>query len=380
MASFLPLTFTQMVGLQYARAQAVAGRTLDSRVGATLRSLFEGQAAVTTWVQVLLLQVRDRSRLVTSSGLDVDTFVGDFALGRLPAIGAAGTVTLGRLSATGSAVVPVGGSVGAATDLVADFTITADVGHPAYDATVNAGGGGYVLQQNTYTVDVPVHATTPGLSGNVGTGVITLQRSAMPGIDTVTNSLPLTGGEDAESDESIKARFPLYIASLSKATRIAIEAAISAVQQGLTFSVEENEDEQGAFRPGHFVVVVDDGTGTPPPALLARVYAAVDAVRALTVTFSVRPPVVLAANISLSISVGPGGSKPALVAAVQSALTAYVRGLSVGSPLPFSRISAIAYAVDPSITNVSGTSLNGSIADLVPSLLQVVKPSVIVVS
>jgi uncharacterized phage protein gp47/JayE len=65
------------------------------------------------------------------------------------------------------------------------------------DATIPAGG----------TVDVPVQAVEPGASGNVAAGAIQLLVSPLPGVASVTNAQPTSGGLDQESDASLLARY-----------------------------------------------------------------------------------------------------------------------------------------------------------------------------
>ena len=54
---------------------------------------------------------------------------------------------------------------------------------------------------------------------------------------------------------------------------------------------------------GSFVVTVDDGSGSPSTALLSTVQTAIDAVRPVGSIFSVQPPTVLTADVSLTITV-----------------------------------------------------------------------------
>jgi uncharacterized phage protein gp47/JayE len=98
-----------------------------------------------------------------------------------------------------------------------------------------------------------VEDLTAGAAGNVQPGTISLIASAIPGIDTVTNALAFTNGENAETDAAFRARFQLYIAGLSKATSAAVDSAVAAVQDGITYVVLENQSTTGAYQPGNFV-------------------------------------------------------------------------------------------------------------------------------
>ena len=91
---------------------------------------------------------------------------------------------------------------------------------------------------------------------------------------------------DAEFDGAFRARFRNFINSRSRATPLAIAYAISSIQQGLSHTVQENQDPSGETRMGCFVVTVDDGSGTPSTPLLSTVQAAVDAVRPIGSVFT----------------------------------------------------------------------------------------------
>ena len=145
---------------------------------------------------------------------------------------------------------------------------------------------------------------------------ITLLASALPGIDSVNNASAFQNGLDAESDDAFRSRFRNFIASRSRATPIAVGYAISSIQQGLNYTIQENIDPSGQSLMGSFVVTVDDGSGSPSTALLATVQAAIDAVRPVGSIFSVQPPTVLTVDVSLTITVPAGTTKAPVQALV----------------------------------------------------------------
>ncbi len=341
--------FSSLVANMAASTQGACANLLDVTVGSVLRALLESSASVALWLQYLILQVLSMTRLATSSGADVDSWVADFGLSRLPPIPAIGTVVLTSLSPMAqSATVPSGALVKTA-DGSQSFTVT---------------GGPYVRPQGTASVTVSVTAVTAGIAGNVQEGSISILGTAISGIDTVTNLLPLSGGAAAETDQALKARFVTYLNTRSQATEQAVVNAISSVQQGLSFTIRENTTVAGVALPGHFAVVVDDGSGSPPASLLASVYAAIDQIRPVGSTFSVDPPVLLEAAVALSIAT----ANPALLvqtkSAVSVAISSYVDGLSIGQTLRFSRLAGLAYDATPDVVNVMSVTLNGGSSDL----------------
>jgi uncharacterized phage protein gp47/JayE len=223
------------------------------------------------------------------------------------------------------------------------------------------------------SVTVPVAATVAGSAGNVLAGTISLITSALPGIDTATNALALTGGLDAETDASFRLRFQSFINSRTRATVQAVSYAATSIQQGVNCTVQENTDGNGDYMPGKFVVTADDGSGSPPAALLTSIQAAVEAVRPVGSIFAVSGPTVLPADISLSLAIAPGSNSATAVAAVNLAITTFVNTLPVGSSLPFTRLAQIAYDASPAVTNVTGLTLQGGTADLTAAPATVIK-------
>lgn len=364
MANLPTQNFTSLVTNAAATVQASCSSLIDLAVGSVLRALLEAVAGLAIWLQYLILQVLALTRLGTSAGADVDSWVADFGLTRLPATFATGSVTMFSLSpGSQSATVPIGALVRTASASLT-FAVTLDLTNPAYSATA----GGYVRQAGVTSITVPVQCTTGGTAGNVSAGAINLLGTAISGIDTVTNPAALTDASDGETDAALRARFVTFINSRSDATLLAVENAVSSVQTGLLYQVAQNVDTTGVYEPGNIVVVVDDGSGDPPASLLSAVYAAVDVVRPIATSLDVIGPTVLLANVAMTLAVTSGTSLASVEAAVQTAITAYIDSLDVGASMSYSRLIQIAYATSPAVTNVSGITLNGGVVDLVVPL------------
>jgi len=229
--------FSTLVENMAASVQGAAQSLLDLTVGSVLRAILEANASLALWLQWLIVQVLATTRLATSSGADCDSFGADFGFARLPAVAATGFVTLARFSPSVAAVVPEGSDVATAANGQV-YTVVADPTNAAYSAAL----GGYVLAAGVASVTVPVVATVAGAAGNVQPGAISLITSAIAGVDSVTNALVLAGGADAESDAAFRARFGNYLASLARATNLAVGAAVAAIQQGLSYVISENID------------------------------------------------------------------------------------------------------------------------------------------
>jgi uncharacterized phage protein gp47/JayE len=360
--------FSTLVEQTAAAVQGSAAQLLDFTTGSVLRAILEANASLALWLQWLILLVLQTTRLATSSGSDVDSFGADFGMTRLAAVAGQGSVTFSRYTPTMAGLIPTGTTL-TTSDNTTQFTVGTDSTNPAWSASQN----GYLLGVGVASVTVPVTATVAGSAGNVLAGTISLITSALPGIDTATNALALSGGLDAETDAAFRLRFQGFINSRTRATMQAVSYATTSIQQGVNCTVQENTDGNGDFMPGKFVVTVDDGSGSPPATLLTSIQAAVEAVRPVGSIFAVTGPTVLPANIALTLAIADGSSSATAITAVNSAITAFVNGLPVGISLPYTRLAQLAYDASPAVTNVSGLTLQGGAADLTASPGTVIK-------
>jgi uncharacterized phage protein gp47/JayE len=348
---------------------------LDLTVGSTLRAVIEANASIALWMQWLILQVLRTTRAATSSGADLDSWMADLSLTRMPSVAATGIVTFSRFSPMLSALIPASALVRTA-DGIQTFAVSIDTTNPAWAAASN----GYVVAGGIASLDAPVTALAAGTAGNVQAGAVSLLASAIPGVDAVTNANAFQNGLDAETDDAFRDRFRNFIASRSRATTVAVGYAISSIQQGLNYTVQENLDSAGQPRMGSFVVTVDDGSGSPSSALLSTVQTAVDAVRPVGSIFSVQPPTVVTVDVSLAITVAAGTAKAQVTGGVGNAIGSYINSLSIGAALPLTRLAQVAYAADGSVINVSQILVNGNTNDVTPGAFGVVKAGVIAVN
>jgi len=355
----LPLqNFTTLVQNMAAGVQGSAAQLIDLSVGSVLRALLEACAAVALWMQWLILQVLSMTRASTSTGPDLDSWMADFSLTRLPGAKAVGFVTFSRYTVGIAATIPVGQSV-STSDGSQSFTVVESTNNPAWN-----GSNGYSLGVSVASVTVPVQALVAGTAGNVQPNAIELVATAIPGIDTVTNAQALVGGVDPESDDAFRARFQLYINSRSLATGGAINFAIASLQQGLRYTVLENVDTQGNAQPGHFCAIVDDGTGNPPNGLIASASGAIEAVRPIGATYSVTGPLVVDVSVAMTVTTSNPLTAVSVAATIQQNVLSWIAGLPIAGTLAISKIEALAHNTDASVVSVTGTSINGGTLDV----------------
>lgn len=367
--------FSSLVQGMAAAAQSASRTSLDLTVGSAFRAILEANASIGLWMQWLILQVLQMTRAASSTGEDLDSWMADFSLHRLAPTVATGTARFSRLTPTLAAFVPQGAEV-RTSDSAQRFLVTPDPANTYW----NAQQDGYVIPAGTAWADLPVAAQLAGTAGNVQAGTVTMLATALPGIDSVTNLVPFMNGMDPESDFALRARFQAYLSSRSRATRTAVGYAVTSLQQNLTYAIEENIDVSGNARLGNFVVTIDDGSGSPSQQLLSAAYMAIDAVRPLATTFSVRSPAITRVTVSLALGLANGVDRNAAIAKLVSSVTGFINALPIGAPLPITRIAQLAYDVDSGVMKVSRILLNGSTEDIVPPAAGIVKSAEIVVN
>lgn len=383
--------FNTLVKDQATAIQATAGRLINLTKGSILRAVVEANAALVLWMQSMILQLLKLTRASTSTGGDLDTWVRDYGLTRLPAIAATGLVTLSRVTTTpGSPRAIIHATSTPARFQTSQssikFFVTVDQTHEDWS---NADGG-YILEQGLASIDVPVQAEISGVAGNVAADSIDTINTSIPGVDLVTNSAPFTNGRDAELDPALRLRFIAFIFSLARATKVAIGFAVASVRQGLDYTITENKVYTSAATPeasaaadvGAFYVVFDDGSGAPSDDLKTAIEGAVDLYRPITVRAAVFKVSVVQVDVSCIVDALDGYIHSALQTTIRDAITVYVNSTKIGARLSYTGLVAAIRNSSQGIKNVTGVTLNGvsTATDITVTLKQVIRADSVAVT
>jgi uncharacterized phage protein gp47/JayE len=338
--------------------------------GDPLLAMLQAQAlAGLMFIQSQAVTINMLTRAKTSEGPDLDSWMAQFGFSRLPAAYASGTVQFSVRAVLGTNVtIPVGTII-----QTADSTIQYQVVANTENANFNVGLNGYVLQAGQLSVTASVQALVSGSGSNVQAGMLNTFASSVSGINFVTNTAPILDGANPESDASLRSRFILFINSVNaRTTPAGTYSACLDVPGVVSVAVLENQDAQGRFLPGYGVIVVDDGSGSPPDSLLNAVRAVIAAPnapsRGFTITNIVRGPTLATVTIALSVRIDTSSpSVPNSLLNVLNAVLDYVNALEVGNTLFLENISATAKAADPYVIAVGAGSvlINGLAKDLV---------------
>lgn len=383
-------TFSQYVSNAVAAIQAAATALIDLTIGSVLLAVVEANAAMALWLQGLALQIAALTRFASSFGPDADSWAADYGFARLDPVFAIGAVTFSRFTATNQASIAaatvsgtdknglpiyVGGTLVQTADGTQSFQVIPDASQPTYSAALNA----YIIPAGTLTATASIQSLNATAAANVAPGAVSILAQSIPFVDTVSNASATVDGADAESDQAFKARFPLYLQSLTEGTKTACENAVKNLQLGATCTITENFNLAGDPQQGYFIAAVDDGSGNPSDAFLLAATAAIDAVRAEGTTFSVVRPTILTANIAMTVEIGAGFSGGSVRAAVSASISSYVNSLTEGAKLPYNILSSLAFSI-PGVTNATAITLNGGTADFVSTGQQLIRTGTVTVS
>lgn len=354
-----------LVALQVNATQAASEAILDFSIGSIIRSVIDGNMGLALYLQELFKKTEALTRLATSEGNDKLTFGADFNFNPPPAGFATTQQTFYRTSATTQGFIPVGATIqtqdGISQNGAIVFAVVADDTNPNW----NAGLNGYTIPVSTFNIAVLAQCLTAATAGNVTANAITVITSPINGISTTTNLLSVTNGTNVLNGSAYDNAFYLYLSGLESGTVNAIKSAILQIQSNLDVAVIEYYSFDLTPTPGFVTVIVDDGSGDPPDALIAQADGALEIIRAGGIHAAVYKPLTLAVTISVTILVPLDTDEDAITLIVQNAIAVYFSStLKIGITLRYSRIFEIIYDSSTLILNVSSLVVNGGSADI----------------
>lgn len=242
-------------------------------------------------------------------------------LSRKPAAAASGTLTFGRGTALWFGVSIPKGTVCASSG----------VGAARYVTTQDAA-----LPQGSLSVDVPAAAQEAGAAGNANPATVTVLVTPPASIETVTNPTAFTGGEDAESDDSLRARLLAAYAAPANGTNAAWYRQTAMACDGIhSANVVPRANGVGT------VAVYLGGEGTAPSA--AQVQAVSDmlgAAKEINVNVTVQAAQTVAVDVACTVKNGGMMTDAAMVTACRQAILEYFGGLEAGEAVTLSAMTA----------------------------------------
>ena len=239
--------------------------SISAEVGTPERKIIDTVAEALAENQVDLTGLSGALDITSKYGSNLDQFTALFGFARQTAQAATGYVVF---STTNPAVTQI--SVPAGT-VIQTTQVNANGQFPQYYTTA----GGLIPAGATSSGAVPVTCAVTGTQGNSPSGTLTqLVGNIVLGVTSVTNSAPIAGGVDAESDNQYKARFQntvfrnmagtngQYLATAVSTAFTTIANVVGPVSKYQEYIQVPNYDDAG-FLKGVQIATTVSGNQTP---------------------------------------------------------------------------------------------------------------------
>lgn len=276
----------------------------------------------------------------TAVGEALDTHALQRGLSRKPAANASGTIRFSLNAPVQSDIfIPEGTRCITAEEI--EFEVTED-------GTVSAG--------STFC-DVPARAVAAGKSGNVSENTVVFMELAPVGICDCTNPAPFSGGCDAESDESLRARVLDSFYNTANSGNAAYYRNLALSVEGVAaVSVQPRHRGRGTVD-----ITVAGENGAPAPQVLARVSHLMNARREICVDIDVANPIIHGVNVDIELNVNENFDYAAVSARVEAAIRGYFTGKRLGKGVKRAEIGSLIFGIE----GIDNYTINAPAYDLV---------------
>lgn len=228
----------------------ILGRTAvnDILAGSVLNTLLSAVAQEIASAERRLLDIRESFFLRSATGTDLDERVAELppvGITRLNESNASGSAMFfRRADSAGNLLIPAGSLV--STETGVQFK------------TVNDA----VILNGDFEIDnVQIVALIAGTESNVGIGEINTIVSLPADIIEARNTQALSNGTDSESDEDLRDRAYLYLQSLARCQKSALEFLALTFVSSSGDKMKFAKIFEDAEKPAYSELVVDDGSG-----------------------------------------------------------------------------------------------------------------------
>lgn len=265
-----------------------------------------------------------------------------------------------------------------ATFATGSVTVTGTGNITAGDLFQTAGGVQFRAGESVAvngTANVLVSCVTPGAAGNVAAETITQMPVQLPGISAATNPLPMTGGYDAETDESLMERFLTHLQNPATSGN-ALQYIEWARSVGGVGKVKCFPLAQGANTVD---LVLVDANGKPAGAeLVAAVQAYIDpgstgegaGVAPIGAHCYVSAAQALPVAVGVSVKMLPGAGQEATTQAIRDATQGYFS--SIAFTQDYVSLARLGEAIlgAAGVLDYESLTLNGNVANISVSARQ----------
>lgn len=282
--------------------------------------------------------IEDKAFSDTATGADLDRKCSDQGITRKPATKSIGIVTV---TGTIGATVPLGGLV--ASDTV-EFAFTET-------KTMPAGG----------SVDVGVECTQLGQAGNVPVGAIKSFPVTISGLVTVTNAAAINNGYEAESDDSLRARY--Y-------AKVRTPATSGNKYHYRNWCLEVTGVGDARIVPlwngaGTVKAIIINANKQPADAgLVSDVAEYIEDVRPIGAAVTVVAAIAKVINVSVDLTLAAGFTEPTVKASIEANITEHLKSIAfVNNYVSYAMIGSIILDTE-GVLDYANLTINGGTANV----------------
>ncbi|MDL2288712.1 baseplate J/gp47 family protein [Oscillospiraceae bacterium OttesenSCG-928-F05] len=221
--------------------------------------------------------------------------------------------------------------------LIPQGTVVMDSAMTRFETTESG-----TIETGVLFADLPAAACAGGTGGNILPGTATTPLTYPAGIVSCTNSTAFSGGEDAESDDALRARV------LDGYKRLP-NGANAAFYESEALSVEGVSAARAVPRArgrGTVDVYITDLGGVPSEALIDNVSALLAEKREIAVDLQVLAPTPVAVNVTGALTLSPGADPEIAQRAAEEAVRTYFTGKRLASPIYHAVLQSLILAID----------------------------------
>ncbi|MGI5935754.1 MAG: baseplate J/gp47 family protein [Oscillospiraceae bacterium] len=190
--------------------------------------------------------------------------------------------------------------------------------------------------------EVEAEARVPGSGGNIPAGGIVKMAQAPAGVAGCGNLEPFSGGANQESDEELRKRVLASYKKLPNGANAAYYETQVLNMEGVA-AVMVLPRRRGL---GTVDIIISSPEGVPPPELLERVKAHLDAQREICVDIQVSGPELVSVDIALAIKADGEHGFHEAEAAARRALEEYFTGKLLGKDILLARLGNLVYQTE----------------------------------
>lgn len=291
----------------------------DFSVGSAMRAIYE---AIAIEMESFYILTQENMQDAINQGI-----YSSFGFTALPAIAAYGPLTITFNNATLSDMVLARGT---------SFMSS----NPTYTTKYQTIQD-YVVPAGSTTATINVYCTVTGIIGNVPIDAIDVMNTPLANVRSVSNTQAFQTGQDPETPDSMRARFQLYVKSLTKGTKAAIEYGTRSVQNIAGCYVVD--------QTGLITVYAHDANGNLDSTLQSTVVTTLDSYRPAGIPVDVEAVTRISIDLSVTVTtLNKSANTTVFQTQITTAITNYLNNMVAGQSLVLSDLSSIIKYLDRS--------------------------------